>query len=321
MTSRSFRLPPPPPEARSFRSDALDEVRAYIAQDDVEHSRVVHGIGPLGYERHVVSGDTVALGWGRASLAQTIRGAIGGPVLHLSVECGSAYSFGRRRVAAGPGDAVFVAPECEFTRFSEPGLLVAMGIDGASLEREIAARQPRPAAGWTVQSRAIDLRGPRRPALEAAIADLAGAMPPTAPPSRRRLGEARLISLVADLLVSEAAMARSTPLTRARFADLESWIDAHLDEPITVGRLCRVAGVGDRSLQLTFASLRGVSPMRFVAERRLAAARRRLVDAAADDDVTEIATAAGFFHLGRFASLYREAYGESPSQTLRGRSG
>ena len=96
------------------------------------------------------------------------------------------------------------------------------------------------------------------------------------------------------------------------------WIEAHLGDPVTLGSLCRVAGVGDRSLQMTFASLRGVSPMRYVNERRLAAARRLLARAEADSDVTDVATAVGFTHLGRFATFYRQAYGESPSQTLKG---
>jgi len=36
-------------------------------------------------------------------------------------------------------------------------------------------------------------------------------------------------------------------------------------------------------------------------------------------DVTDVASALGFTHLGRFAIAYREVLGESPSQTLRRR--
>jgi AraC-like DNA-binding protein len=56
--------------------------------------------------------------------------------------------------------------------------------------------------------------------------------------------------------------------------------------------------------------------MRFVAERRLAAAQRRFSNASEGDDVTAIATSLGFTHLGRFSSAYRSAFGESPSRTL-----
>jgi AraC-like DNA-binding protein len=62
-----------------------------------------------------------------------------------------------------------------------------------------------------------------------------------------------------------------------------------------------------------------MSPMRFVTERRLAAAQARLATAGAARDVTEVAAELGFSHLGRFAIAYREVFGESPSQTLRRR--
>jgi transcriptional regulator GlxA family with amidase domain len=105
-------------------------------------------------------------------------------------------------------------------------------------------------------------------------------------------------------------------MTEQRVRDLEGWIEAHLGDPITLGGLCRVAGVGARCLQRTFEYRRGVSPMRFVAERRLAATHRALLHALPGASVTRIALANGFDHVGRFAQLYREVLGELPSQTL-----
>jgi AraC-like DNA-binding protein len=59
-----------------------------------------------------------------------------------------------------------------------------------------------------------------------------------------------------------------------------------------------------------------MSPMRYVAERRLAATYRALLRAGPQASVTRIALANGFDHFGRFAQLYREVIGELPSQTL-----
>ena len=56
--------------------------------------------------------------------------------------------------------------------------------------------------------------------------------------------------------------------------------------------------------------------MRFVAERRLAATYRALMQAGPGDSVTDIALAHGFDHVGRFAQMYREVIGELPSRTL-----
>lgn len=55
--------------------------------------------------------------------------------------------------------------------------------------------------------------------------------------------------------------------------------------------------------------------MRFVVERKLAEARRRLQAGGVGADVTHVALGLGFHHMGRFAKLYREAFGETPSQS------
>jgi transcriptional regulator GlxA family with amidase domain len=56
--------------------------------------------------------------------------------------------------------------------------------------------------------------------------------------------------------------------------------------------------------------------MRFVAERRLAATHHALLHAGSQANVTSIALAHGFDHVGRFAQLYRQVIGELPSRTL-----
>jgi transcriptional regulator GlxA family with amidase domain len=53
-----------------------------------------------------------------------------------------------------------------------------------------------------------------------------------------------------------------TPVSAQPLDHLEDWIDAHVGDAITLGRLCDVAQVGERSLQLAFQARRGMSPMR-----------------------------------------------------------
>lgn len=321
MPYADLHLPPPPPQAASFFSDALDEVRTFVARADGEHSRVVHGSGPLGYEWHGLDGRTVAVRWGRTALAQTIRGAVGAAVLHLTVDGASTYVFGRRRIRAVPGEAVFVPPGWEFTRHGEPGTMVAVGIDPAPFAAEFAARAPAAGCDRVPGAQAVALSRVATTAVAAAIGDMVATGGTGSALPRRRHGEARTLSLMAGLLLDGTDIRGAAPIAAKRLAAVESWIDAHLGEPITVGRLCEIAGVGARSLQLAFGAQRGMSPLRFVAERRLAAARERLLRAGPEGDVTGIAVDVGISHLGRFATLYREAYGESPSQTLRRRPG
>jgi transcriptional regulator GlxA family with amidase domain len=97
---------------------------------------------------------------------------------------------------------------------------------------------------------------------------------------------------------------------------LERWVDAHLAEAITLDRLCALSGVGGRILQKSVMALRGQSPLEWVAARRLAAVRARLLNGPPDVAISTVALDCGFAHLGRFSAAYRQAYGELPSATL-----
>jgi len=97
------------------------------------------------------------------------------------------------------------------------------------------------------------------------------------------------------------------------------YIEARLDQPITVADLVEATGVAGRTLFLHFKALKGVSPMRYVRDARLRQVRQALLHADPEASVTSIASDAGFTHLGRFAILYRSRFGESPSETLKSR--
>ena len=94
-------------------------------------------------------------------------------------------------------------------------------------------------------------------------------------------------------------------------------LDDHVNEPVTMAELSRHAGVSERTLRGAFHDVLGVSPKQYAIRQRLHAAHDALC--AADPEtttVTDIATAYGFFELGRFAGRYRSAFGEAPSRTL-----
>jgi transcriptional regulator GlxA family with amidase domain len=78
----------------------------------------------------------------------------------------------------------------------------------------------------------------------------------------------------------------------------------------------RAVGISVRSLQAAFSKHRGSSPMAFLRDRRLESARQRSLTMHSPS-VTEVALACGFSHLGRFSQLYRERFGESPTETRR----
>jgi len=87
--------------------------------------------------------------------------------------------------------------------------------------------------------------------------------------------------------------------------------------PLTIARLADVAGVSERTLHDGFRRFRATTPMGRLTALRVAATRRRLLDAEAGITVGRVAAEVGFFQFGRFASTYSNAFGELPSATLR----
>jgi AraC-like DNA-binding protein len=97
-----------------------------------------------------------------------------------------------------------------------------------------------------------------------------------------------------------------------------AFIEEYAAEPIGVNDVADHAGLCVRALQQGFARHLETTPSGYLRQVRLGRVRDALL--ASDADSTTVATVAsgwGFFSLGRFAAQYREAYGESPSQTLR----
>ncbi|MFH0517210.1 helix-turn-helix transcriptional regulator [Streptomyces sp. M41] len=109
--------------------------------------------------------------------------------------------------------------------------------------------------------------------------------------------------------------ARPSTLRRA-----VAYIDDHADQPLTVADIAAAAHVTVRALQYAFRRHLDTTPLAYLRRARLAHAHRDLQAArpTGEETVGDIAARWGFAHPGRFASLYRDAYGISPSSTLHG---
>lgn len=305
----------PPAWADRFRSDDLDEIRQFVTRTAGEHSRVVHRPGPVGWDFARLTGRSVSAGWGRVAVEKTIRGASRDPLLHLAIPAGNVYLFGRRRIQPGHGAAMFMAPQWEFTRHGVPGGYIALNLDQDALTRELVACEPE--FGTPVfRTHEVTLVRADTDALGAALNAMATVQSPGSPRPNAH-ADARALEAVARALRRTTPRIRQRTTAPMRLRLLEEWIEAHLEEPITIGRLCEVAAIGERGLQKAFELRRGMSPLRYLAERRLAAARRRLEQQDDGADVTRVALGLGFFNLGRFASEYRALFGETPSLTRR----
>jgi AraC-like DNA-binding protein len=269
---------------------------------------------------HAVRCGDVDLGWGRIRTRQMIRGVPQGAILHVPLGRRHVYATGGRTLEARPDTAVLLAPGQEYTLYFEPDdCLVVMRTPGSALIDELVDRDPATAL-LSLSTREIPLAGRRPGALAALQRMLVNATRPkteNASAPRAEQLEARLRGWIADQLLGTRPSSSTPELGVQRIRIVEEWIDAHLADPITLGRLCAVAGVGDRYLESAFRAYRGQTPLQFVIARRLAWVRRCLLESKPGDSVTQLAHDAGFVHLGRFAARYRSTYCESPSATLR----
>ncbi|WP_372964716.1 helix-turn-helix domain-containing protein [Marinobacter sp.] len=84
--------------------------------------------------------------------------------------------------------------------------------------------------------------------------------------------------------------------------------------------LAKHAGASERNLYYLMKREAGFTPYRYYQRCRLIRVRRRLVSCECDDPhISWYAADEGFSHLGRFAALYKEHFGELPSETVQWR--
>jgi AraC-like DNA-binding protein len=313
-----------PPVAPCFRSDSVDEVRAYVARGDTDHSRQALGTGPLGWEHVVLPGRLLQLHWASQRLGQIVRGGYTvDSMVHVPLSGMLQYRFGRRRIGVAVGQAVFIPPRQHYDLQSPPGTVFALGFSSDSLDREIKPYIRSANGVWLPRTCRLDLAGEQGTRLLEQIANLIRVLAgeQAMPEAALEQCEVELLARLAELLADSGGAGRASRLSAERAAFVEDWIDAHLHQPITLGRLCEVAGVGGRCLQKTFLERRGSTPIQYVINRRLEVVRTRLLEAAGAVDVTSVAMACGFNHMGRFSVMYRRRFGETPSTTLKRSSG
>ncbi|GAB0153861.1 AraC family transcriptional regulator, ethanolamine operon transcriptional activator [Marinobacterium iners DSM 11526] len=128
-----------------------------------------------------------------------------------------------------------------------------------------------------------------------------------------------LIQQLLNLLDTAEVNERVIPSYRHRKAVVDrvrEYVDAKGDLPVTMTALCDLACVSRRTLQYSFESILGISPVQFLRATRLNRVRRKLLSAEGTS-ISDAAASQGFYHLSQFATDYRRLFGERPSETLR----
>jgi AraC family transcriptional regulator, ethanolamine operon transcriptional activator len=106
------------------------------------------------------------------------------------------------------------------------------------------------------------------------------------------------------------------------FSRARKRVDDLPDDGLSVAALADELRVPQHVLRQAFIQSTGISPRVWLRQHRLGRARRAMLRPDGQTrTVAQIATEAGFFHLGRFAAYYAETFHETPIETLRAAAG
>ena len=131
-----------------------------------------------------------------------------------------------------------------------------------------------------------------------------------------------LVARVLETFPNDAVVeTRTTPYAApAAIRRAQAYIDENAGSPLSVAEIAAASSLTVRALQYAFRRHLGMTPMNYLRRTRLERARAELTAAEpyGPDSVTSIAMRWSFLSPSRFAALYREEFGETPSRTLRG---
>jgi AraC family ethanolamine operon transcriptional activator len=96
---------------------------------------------------------------------------------------------------------------------------------------------------------------------------------------------------------------------------VKDYLRLHQDCTVTIHELCNLCHVSRRTLQYSFETILGISPLRYLRLSRLNGARRELM-MSQTESVADIAEKWGFWHLSQFTQDYKQLFNELPSITL-----
>ncbi|UJB19912.1 MULTISPECIES: helix-turn-helix domain-containing protein [Lysobacter] len=126
---------------------------------------------------------------------------------------------------------------------------------------------------------------------------------------------ARLLALQSRKPAASERHAHALPVWRLRH--VLDYIEAHLDEDLSLAELAAVAGFSLSHFKPLFKQATGMPVHRFVLERRVERARTLLLEG--KKNMGEIALDAGFSHASHMARCMRRVLGLSPSQIASSR--
>lgn len=325
---RTVAAPPESPDVVQVRSANLDEARSLL-------NRFYYPISvgaPEGVDGFALDFDVIRLG---PLTVGHLR--FGGPTTVIASELDGYHvtmpTAGRvltrragREVLASPETAAVFRPGGPgYSLHDARSTELDLKIDGAALEAELSALLDREVTGQIDLAPTMDLAEGAGRSFRRLICLLRDELPYAESLIHQPLIAERVRhSVLSGLLLSlphryhDELTAPAQPGAPQAIRRALNAIRDEPERPFTVADLAAISGMSVRSLQEGFRRHVGCAPMSYLQQVRLGRVHESL--RRADPTRVTVASVAhrwGFAHLGRFASVYRTRFGESPSATLR----
>jgi len=331
-STRSRAAPPSaasPPVYRMIRSIDVEEVLASVPKWQLEN-RLLARVSGTSQGAMMRAG---AIGIASNQLTGQVLSSGGVPLGHLSVGIDLADQpsrrFGGRPL--GVDDVLVGYSGAELDYLLAPTFRgLSITLPAAAIELALAQRLQRTQSLDSFRAVRI-ARLPRigSPQLWALFMQLGQALHSGRSPVNDATApfvEAEMLDAVAATIdcYDPTAFADTRPLWHHRrpiVLRAREFMQANLDEPITLGQICAVARASQRSVEYAFRDVYGVGAKKFLKMLRLNEVRRRLRASPAMPSIADAAHGVGFWHMGHFAADYRRLFGETATQTLASRSG
>lgn len=101
---------------------------------------------------------------------------------------------------------------------------------------------------------------------------------------------------------------------------VKDYLREHQDSAVTINDLCTLCHISRRTLQYSFETILGISPLRYLRLSRLNGVRRELLayhkSSTHKTSIADMAAQWGFLNLSQFSQDYKQLFNELPSVTL-----
>ena len=137
------------------------------------------------------------------------------------------------------------------------------------------------------------------------------------PTLQQKLLEKRIVEQLLLSIHPTSGEKMKIPNRRKIAGKAEQLIQQYPQKHLKIEQLCNLIGCSARSLHLGFKERYGMTPGQYGRILALNGVRRKLSHLQPGENITEIAMAWGFYHLGRFSEQYKQLFTELPSVTIK----